>query len=65
MRETGYPPMTVYPAGTPDDQLPPGDVLDKPASRLVFQWPGRLHVQMPADLAVAPSRKDILCPPLP
>ncbi|MFJ1549874.1 hypothetical protein [Streptomyces sp. NPDC088246] len=41
VRETGYPPMTVSPAGTPDDQLPPGDVLDKPASRLVFQWPGR------------------------
>ncbi|MFF3767345.1 methyltransferase, FxLD system [Streptomyces sp. NPDC001922] len=41
VRETGYPPMTVHPAGTPDDQLPPGDVLDKPSARLVFQWPGR------------------------
>ncbi|MEV7866643.1 hypothetical protein AB0P17_11155 [Streptomyces sp. NPDC088124] len=24
-----------------DDQLPPGDVLDKPSARLVLQWPGR------------------------
>ncbi|MET8950414.1 hypothetical protein ACWEO4_23615 [Streptomyces sp. NPDC004393] len=28
-------------AGTPDGLLPPGDVLDKPASRLVFPGPGR------------------------
>lgn len=41
VRESGYPPMTVHPAATPDDQLPPGDVLDKPSARLVFQWPGR------------------------
>jgi protein-L-isoaspartate(D-aspartate) O-methyltransferase len=41
VRENGYPPLTVHPAGTPDSQLPPGDVLDKSASRLVFQWPGR------------------------
>ncbi|WP_326812385.1 methyltransferase, FxLD system [Streptomyces scopuliridis] len=41
VRESGYPPMTVHPAGTPDDRLPPGDVLDKPSARLVFQWPGR------------------------
>ncbi|MGW2081247.1 methyltransferase, FxLD system [Streptomyces sp. NPDC001939] len=41
VRESGYPPMTVHPAGTSDAQLPPGDVLDKPHSRLVFQWPDR------------------------
>ncbi|MGW5679690.1 methyltransferase, FxLD system [Streptomyces sp. NPDC003860] len=33
--------LTVHPAGTPDDALPAGDVLDKDLSRLVFQWPGR------------------------
>ncbi|MFV5994900.1 methyltransferase, FxLD system [Streptomyces sp. NPDC056231] len=42
VRESGYPPMTVHPAGTPDEQLPAGDVLDKPSARLVFQWPGRV-----------------------
>ncbi|MFI8952710.1 methyltransferase, FxLD system [Streptomyces sp. NPDC053750] len=41
VRESGYPPMTVHPAATPGDQLPPGDVLDKPSARLVLQWPGR------------------------
>jgi protein-L-isoaspartate(D-aspartate) O-methyltransferase len=41
VRDSGYPSLTVHPAGTPDSLLPPGDVLDKPASRLVFQWPGR------------------------
>ncbi|MFC8943989.1 methyltransferase, FxLD system [Streptomyces rochei] len=41
VRESGYPPMTVHPAATPADQLPPGDVLDKPSARLVLQWPGR------------------------
>ncbi|MEU0693059.1 methyltransferase, FxLD system [Streptomyces niveus] len=41
VRENGYPPMTIHPAGTPDNQLPDGDVLDKPSARLVFQWPGR------------------------
>ncbi|MCX4826479.1 methyltransferase, FxLD system [Streptomyces sp. NBC_01142] len=41
VRESGYPPMTVHPAGTPDEQLPAGDVLDKPSARLVFQWPDR------------------------
>ncbi|NEA56248.1 methyltransferase, FxLD system [Streptomyces sp. SID13666] len=42
VREHGYPQMTVHPAGTPDEQLPAGDVLDKPSARLVFQWPGRV-----------------------
>ncbi|MFB6988730.1 methyltransferase, FxLD system [Streptomyces sp. NPDC056304] len=42
VRESGYPRMTVHPAGTPDEQLPAGDVLDKPSARLVFQWPGRV-----------------------
>ncbi|MEU6275741.1 methyltransferase, FxLD system [Streptomyces populi] len=41
VRENGYPPMTIHPAATPDDQLPPGDVLDKPSARLVLRWPGR------------------------
>ncbi|MFC9943988.1 methyltransferase, FxLD system [Streptomyces pratensis] len=45
VRESGYPPTTVHPAATPDAELPPGDVLDKPSARLVFQWPGRI----PAD----------------
>lgn len=35
------PALTVHPAGTPDDLLPAGDVLDKEHCRLVFQWPGR------------------------
>ncbi|MGW8989078.1 methyltransferase, FxLD system [Streptomyces zhihengii] len=35
------PVLTVHPAGTPDDALPAGDVLDKESSRLVFRWPGR------------------------
>lgn len=52
VRESGYPPMTVHPATTPDDQLPPGDVLDKPSARLVFQWPGRTPAGSPS-LAVA------------
>ncbi|MFB7224430.1 methyltransferase, FxLD system [Streptomyces sp. NPDC056227] len=42
VRESGYPPMTVHPAGTRDEQLPAGDLLDKPSARLVFQWPGRV-----------------------
>ncbi|MDX3071142.1 methyltransferase, FxLD system [Streptomyces sp. MI02-7b] len=41
VRGTGCPAMTVHPAGTPDEDLPVGDVLDKKASRLVLQWPGR------------------------
>ncbi|MFJ8151229.1 methyltransferase, FxLD system [Streptomyces sp. NPDC094468] len=36
------PVLTVHPASIPDGQLPAGDVLDKPHSRLVFQWPGRV-----------------------
>ncbi|MFD3470661.1 methyltransferase, FxLD system [Streptomyces sp. NPDC058682] len=35
------PVLTVHPAGTPDDALPAGDVLDKTYCRLVFRWPGR------------------------
>lgn len=35
------PALTVYPAGTPDDLLPAGEVLDKEHCRLVFRWPGR------------------------
>lgn len=51
VRESGYPPMTVHPAGTPDEQLPVGDVLDKPFARLVFQWPGRVPDGTPDRLA--------------
>ncbi|TLQ42567.1 methyltransferase, FxLD system [Streptomyces marianii] len=41
--------LTVHPAGTPDDLLPAGDVLDKEHSRLVFRWPGRNgHLPGPA-----------------
>ncbi|MHC3393945.1 methyltransferase, FxLD system [Streptomyces lavendulocolor] len=39
--EHADPVLTVHPAGTPDDALPAGDVLDKVNCRLVFQWPGR------------------------
>ncbi|MFF3085903.1 hypothetical protein ACFVRB_12745 [Streptomyces nojiriensis] len=35
------PVLTVHPAGTPDDLLPAGDILDKDLCRLVFRWPGR------------------------
>jgi len=41
VRGSGYPQMTVHPAGTPDHELPAGHVLDKTSSRLVFPWPGR------------------------
>ncbi|MGW7214108.1 zinc finger domain-containing protein [Streptomyces collinus] len=34
------PALTAHPAGTPDDLLPAGDVLDKDHCRLVFRWPG-------------------------
>ncbi|WP_327309639.1 methyltransferase, FxLD system (plasmid) [Streptomyces sp. NBC_01298] len=35
------PVLTVHPAGTPNDALPAGDVLDKDLCRLVIRWPGR------------------------
>jgi protein-L-isoaspartate(D-aspartate) O-methyltransferase len=44
VRHTGYPRLTVHPAGTPDHVLPAGHGLDKRASRLVFHWPD-LHQQ--------------------
>ncbi|MFJ2217715.1 methyltransferase, FxLD system [Streptomyces sp. NPDC101062] len=56
VRDNGYPPMTVHVAGTPDDQLPPGDVLDKPSSRLVLPWPGRTPVQTQDLLAAGDPR---------
>lgn len=40
-RKHADPVLTVHPAGTPDDLLPAGDVLDKELCRLVFRWPGR------------------------
>lgn len=39
--EHSDPVLSVHPAGTPDDALPAGDVLDKVNCRLVFRWPGR------------------------
>ncbi|MFD7702812.1 hypothetical protein [Streptomyces caelestis] len=42
VHESGYPPMAIHPAGTPDEQPPRGDVLDKTSARLVLQWPGRV-----------------------
>ncbi|MER6216699.1 methyltransferase, FxLD system [Streptomyces sp. NPDC001674] len=38
--EHADPVLTAHPAGTPDDALPAGDVLDKEHCRLVFRWPG-------------------------
>lgn len=55
VRESWYPPLSIHPTGTPDDQLPPGDLVDTPACRLVFDWPGRgARAQLPA-LAHAPA----------
>ncbi|MEV4976445.1 methyltransferase, FxLD system [Streptomyces scopuliridis] len=56
VRGSGYPRMTVHPARTPDEQLPPGDVLDKPSARLVFQWPGRIPAGAP-DLLTAGGQR--------
>ncbi|WP_369362167.1 hypothetical protein AB5L52_00205 [Streptomyces sp. CG4] len=33
--------LTVQPVGTPDEQVPPGDILDKEHGRLVIRWSGR------------------------
>jgi protein-L-isoaspartate(D-aspartate) O-methyltransferase len=33
------PVIGVYPAGTPDDQLPAGRVVDKKHSRITISWP--------------------------
>lgn len=55
VRHTGYPPMTVHPAGTPDHDLPVGHVLNKTASRLVLQWPGGTQSSRPEPLAAAGS----------
>ncbi|MEU0228189.1 hypothetical protein ABZ177_28115 [Streptomyces sp. NPDC006284] len=57
VRESGYPPLTVHPAATPDDQLPPGDVLDKPSARLVFQWPGRTPAKTALRLTTAGGQR--------
>ncbi|MEU3982043.1 methyltransferase, FxLD system [Streptomyces sp. NPDC026672] len=31
--------IEVYPAGTPDDQLPAGRIIDRPHSRVTISWP--------------------------
>ncbi|MEU5159644.1 methyltransferase, FxLD system [Streptomyces sp. NPDC020875] len=50
------PALSVHPAGTPDDQLPAGDILDKAHCRLVFQWPGRPATRpAPAESGSAPA----------
>ncbi|SEM77199.1 methyltransferase, FxLD system [Streptacidiphilus jiangxiensis] len=41
------PVLTAYPAGTPDDLLPEGHVLDKKRCRLVIQWPDRTGPTLP------------------
>lgn len=33
------PQFRVYPAGTPDDQLPEGRVIDKKHTRVTISWP--------------------------
>ncbi|AOP49065.1 methyltransferase, FxLD system [Streptomyces lydicus] len=53
VRGTGYPQMTVHPAGTPDHELPAGHVLDKTSSRLVFPWPGNQYPATPATTEAA------------
>lgn len=35
--------IAVYPAGTPDDQLPSGWVIDKRHTRVSISWPWRTH----------------------
>ncbi|MGW3299860.1 methyltransferase, FxLD system [Streptomyces rubiginosohelvolus] len=55
VRESWYPPLSIHPAGTPDDQLPPGDLVDTPACRLVFDWPGRGARSQLTALAHAPA----------
>ncbi|MFJ8676259.1 methyltransferase, FxLD system [Streptomyces sp. NPDC093589] len=57
VRHTGYPPMTVHPAGTPEHELPAGDVLDKASCRLVFQWPGRPAAESKALTAAGSARE--------
>ncbi|MFE3645239.1 methyltransferase, FxLD system [Streptomyces sp. NPDC059169] len=37
-RAHGYPDLNVFPAGTPDFELPVGHLLDKTHSRLVWTW---------------------------
>ncbi|MFF0226559.1 hypothetical protein [Streptomyces sp. NPDC004629] len=31
--------IEVYPAGTPDDQLPAGRIIDRPHTRVTIAWP--------------------------
>ncbi|MEU9416021.1 methyltransferase, FxLD system [Streptomyces sp. NPDC048272] len=52
VRESSYPAMTVHPAGTPDELLPDGAVLDKPSARLVFAWPGHDPLCLPVTASV-------------
>ncbi|GAA2255670.1 hypothetical protein GCM10010430_44360 [Kitasatospora cystarginea] len=54
---TSYPQLTVHPAAMADTDLPAGHLLDKSASRLVFQWsaddsPGAETVDEVAQMAI-------------
>ncbi|MGA5819919.1 methyltransferase, FxLD system [Kitasatospora sp. NPDC094028] len=42
------PVLTAYPAGTPDELLPAGHVVDKKRCRLVVQWRGHTEALPPA-----------------
>ncbi|MET9805498.1 methyltransferase, FxLD system [Streptomyces halstedii] len=52
VRESGYPSLSVHPAGTPADRLQPGDPIDTPACRMIFGWPGRVPAPRPEHEAV-------------
>lgn len=64
VREGAEPDLSVHPATTPDHRLPPGDVLDKPSCRLVFQWPGR-DALLPAPAAAPVPASVPAQPPIP
>ncbi|GGL50103.1 hypothetical protein GCM10014719_59180 [Planomonospora parontospora subsp. antibiotica] len=38
---TARPTLTVYPAGTPADELPAGHVIVKRATQMIMSWPER------------------------
>ncbi|WP_458248875.1 methyltransferase, FxLD system [Streptomyces sp. MAI_2237] len=56
VRAAGYPRLTVHPAGTTDQELSEGHVLDKADSRLVFHWP-----VLGSDTPLTPTAQDLTC----
>jgi protein-L-isoaspartate(D-aspartate) O-methyltransferase len=52
------PALTVYPADTPNNALPQGDVIDKEKCRLLFQWPHRTG-SLPAPAEAPPARETV------